>query len=75
MQLLAETQNAQGTLTYYLPAIDIHRMTVRTVVRRIESYGTENLARDWQQNIKEWNRLHYLRNHNEDALLINIEAE
>lgn len=75
MQLLAETQNAQGTLTYYLPAIDIHRMTVRTVIRRIESYGTENLARDWQQNIKEWNRLHYLRNHNEDALLINIEAE
>lgn len=75
MQLLAETQNAQGTVTYYLPAIDIHRMTVRTVVRRIESHGTEILSRDWQQGIKEWNRLQHLRSHNEDALLIDIETE
>jgi len=72
MQLLAEIHDERGTESHYLPAIDINRITVKMVMRRIDSHGAERLDRVWQLNTQEWERLRYLRSHNEDALLIDV---
>ena len=72
MQLLAQTGNgAEGTI-YYLPAIDIHRMTLQMVLRRIDSYGNETTSHHWQASTKEWTLLRKLRNEGQNELLINI---
>jgi membrane protein len=72
MQLLAEIHDERGTESHYLPAIDINRITVKMVMRRIDSHGAERLDRVWQLNTREWERLRYLRSHNEDAFLIDV---
>ena len=72
MQLLAETHDEKGRLTFYLPAIDINRMTVKMVMKRIDCHGAEALSRVWQTGTSEWERLRYLRSHDEDALLTDV---
>ena len=72
MQLLAETHDQQGTTTYYLPAIDIQRMTTSMVLKRIDRQGLEKISRSWYLALPEWDRLRTLRNQQEDELLINI---
>ncbi len=72
MQLLAEIHDERGTNSHYLPAIDINRITVKMAMRRIDSHGVERLDRVWQLNTQEWERLRYLRSHDEDALLIDV---
>jgi len=71
-QLLVEAHNEPGDETYYLPAIDIHRITVGMVMRRIDSHGIENPSLVWQTSTPEWDALRNLRNEEEDALLINL---
>lgn len=70
--LLVEAHNEPGDEPYYLPAIDIHRITVGMVTRRIDSHGIENPSLVWQTGTPEWNALRSLRNENEDALLIDL---
>ena len=72
MNLLAEMRDEKGQTVKYLPAIDINRMTVRMVMKRMDSYGLERLSEDWQMNTQEWDRLRQLRSHAKDALLIEI---
>ena len=72
MQLLVETHNEKGTKTHYLPAFDIHRMTVREVMQHIDSFGADQLTRSWQNNTKEWERIRRLRNQKEDCILTEI---
>ena len=72
MQLLAEIHDERGRFSHYLPAIDINRITVKMAMRRIDSHGVERLDRVWQLNTREWERLRYLRSHDEDALLIDV---
>ncbi|MCR4920839.1 MAG: YihY/virulence factor BrkB family protein [Bacteroidaceae bacterium] len=72
MQLLAEILDERGTTSHYLPAIDINRITVKMAMKRIDSHGVERLDRVWLLNTKEWERLRYLRSHDEDALLIDV---
>ncbi len=72
MNLLAEMRDEKGKTVKYLPAIDIHRMTVKMVMKRMDSYGLERISEDWQLNTQEWERLRLLRSHLEDALLIEI---
>lgn len=72
MQLLAETFDANGMTVYYLPAVDVHQMTISMVMRRIDRQGMENPSRNWQMSTPEWAQLRTLRNKNQDALLIEI---
>ncbi len=72
MQLLAEVYDESGKHREFLPAIDINRITVSTVMRRIDSHGAERLDRTWQAKTKDWEQLRNLRIHNEDALLIDL---
>ena len=72
IQLLVETRNEPGDEPRYLPAIDIHRITVGMITRRIDSHGIENPSLVWQTGTPEWDTLRSLRNENEDALLIDL---
>ena len=72
MHLLAEMHDEKGQRTQYLPAIDISRMTVKMVMKRIDSYGVERISEEWQLKTGEWERLRHLRSHNEDALLTEV---
>ena len=72
MQLLVEARNEPGDEPHYLPAIDIHRITVGMVTRRIDSFGIENPSLVWQTGTPEWDALRSLRNENQDALLIDL---
>lgn len=72
VQLLVEAQKEPGDEPYYLPAIDIHRITVRMVIRRIDSRGMESPSLVWQTGTPEWDTLRTLRNENRDALLIDL---
>lgn len=72
VQLLVETHNEPGDEPHYLPAIDIHRITVGMVIRRIDSHGIENPSLVWQVGTPEWDSLRQLRNEGEDALLIDL---
>ncbi|MBP3712617.1 MAG: YihY/virulence factor BrkB family protein [Bacteroidaceae bacterium] len=71
-QLLVEVHTEDGNEPRYLPAIDIHRITVGMVIRRIDSHGIENPSLVWQTGTPEWDRLRSLRNENEDALLVDL---
>ena len=72
VQLLVEARNEPGDEPHYLPAIDIHRITVSMVTRRIDSHGIENPSLVWQTGTPEWDALRSLRNENKDALLIEL---
>lgn len=72
VQLLVEAHNEPGDEPHYLPAIDIHRITVGMVTRRIDSHGIENPSLVWQVGTPEWDSLRRLRNEGEDALLIDL---
>lgn len=72
MQLVAKTHDESGHVSYFLPAVDINRMTTQMVQRRMDSYGTENTSRVWQTNTKEWPLLRKLRNEGENQLLVDI---
>jgi len=72
MQLLVEVHIEHGEEPRYLPAIDIHRITVGMVTRRIDSHGIENPSLVWQTGTPEWDALRSLRYENEDALLIEL---
>ena len=71
--ILAVTHNDKGTEMLYLPAIDIHRLTVRAVIQKIESHGTDSTSQEWINLNPEWQRLRDLRYHdNQDALVAEI---
>ena len=72
MQLLAEVYDERGTRKNYLPAIDTNRITVKMVMRRIDSYGAERLDRVWRLKTQEWESLRNLRSQNGEALLVDL---
>ncbi len=72
IQLLVEARDEPGDEPHYLPAIDIHRITVGMVTRRIDSHGIENPSLVWQTGTPEWDALRSLRYENKDALLIDL---
>jgi len=72
MQLLVEMHTKEDNEPRYLPAIDINRITVGMVTRRIDSHGIENPSLVWQTGTPEWDSLRSLRNENQDALLIDL---
>ena len=72
MQLLAEIRDEGSQSTHYLPAIDISHLSVRTVIRRIDSHGVENPQHTWRTKPAEWETLRQLRNTNKDALLTEV---
>lgn len=71
--VLAVTHNNSGTEMLYIPAIDIHRLTVRMVVERLDARGTENFSPAWMLHNPEWKRLRQCRYYNtEDALIMDL---
>ena len=72
VQLLVEMRNDPSDEPHYLPAIDIHRITVGMVIHRIDSHGIENPSLVWQVGTPEWDTLRRLRTQGEDALLIDL---
>ncbi len=71
--VLAVTHNNLGTEMLYIPAIDIHRLTVRMVTDRLDSRGTEDFSPAWLLYNPEWKRLrHYRYYHTDDALILEI---
>ena len=72
VQLLVEMTGEPNEEARYLPAIDIHRITVGMVTRRIDSNGIETPSLVWQAGTPEWDSLRTLRNEDKDALLIDL---
>lgn len=72
MQLLAEIRDESGSLTHYLPAVDINRMTIKMVMKHIDRYGSEAPRSVWQLSASEWDTLRQLRYNDEDALLSEV---
>lgn len=72
MQLLAETHNEAGTVTYYLPAIDVNRMTLKLVVGRIDKYGSEAGKEISWSSTPALDHLRRLRYGGHDVLLVDI---
>lgn len=72
MQLLAEIHDESGSVTHYLPAVDINRMTIKMVMRQIDRYGSEAPRSVWQLSASEWDTLRQLRYNDEDALLSEV---
>lgn len=72
--VLAITHNNSGTETLYIPAIDIHRLTVRMVTDRLDSRGTEDFSPAWLLYNPEWKRLRHYRYYNmdDDALILEV---
>lgn len=71
--VLAITHNNSGTEMLYIPGIDIHRLTVKMVVERLDSRGTENFSPAWMLHNPEWKRLrHYRYYDSDDALILDI---
>ncbi len=71
--VLAVTHNNSGTEMLYIPAIDIHRLTVRMVTDRLDSRGTEDFSPAWMVYNPEWKRLrHYRYYHTDDALILEV---
>lgn len=71
--VLAITHNNSGTEMLYIPAIDIHRLTVRMVVSRLDSRGTEDFSPAWMLHNPEWKRFrHYRYYDDEDALILDV---
>lgn len=71
--VLAVTHNNSGTKMLYIPAIDIHRLTVRMVVSRLDGRGTDNISPAWMLYNPDWKRLrHYRYYDTEDALIMDI---
>jgi hypothetical protein len=71
--VLAVTHNNSGTEVLYIPAIDIHRLTIRMVVERLDARGTENYSPSWLLHNPEWKRLRQYRYYNmEDALILDV---
>ena len=68
--VLAITHNNSGTEMLYIPAIDIHRLTVRMVVDRLDARGTENFSPAWMLHNPEWKRLRQYRYYSQDEALI-----
>ncbi len=71
--VLAVTHNNSGTEMLYIPAIDIHRLTVRMVTSRLDSRGTEEVTPAWLIFNPEWKRLrHYRFYDSEDILVMDV---
>lgn len=71
--VLAVTHNNSGTEMLYIPAIDIHKLSVRMVVDRLDSRGTENFSPAWLLFNPEWKRIrHYRYYDDEEALVMDI---
>ncbi len=71
--ILAVTHNNSGTEMLYIPAIDIHRLTVRMVTSRLDSRGTENFTPAWLIFNPEWKRLRHYRYYDaDDALIMDV---
>ena len=69
--VLAITYNKSGTEMLYIPAIDVHKLTVRMVVARLDARGTEDFSPAWMLHNPEWKRLrHYRYYDDEDALIL-----
>lgn len=72
VNLLAETYNARGTVRLYLPAVDVHKLTVKKVIDSLDGHGAEHMTEEWIQANPEWTRLRQLRFKGENELLLNI---
>jgi membrane protein len=71
--VLAVTYNNSGTEMLYIPAIDIHKLTVGLVVDKLDARGTEDFSPAWMLHNPEWKRLrHYRYYEDEDALILDI---
>lgn len=71
--VLAVTHNNSGTEMLYIPAIDIHKLSVRMVVDRLDSRGTENFSPAWLLYNPEWKRIRHYRYYDvEEALVMDI---
>ena len=71
--VLAVTQNNSGTDMLYIPAIDIHSMTVSMVIERLDSRGNETFSPAWMLHNPEWKHIRQYRYYNcDDTLIVDI---
>ena len=70
--VLAITHNESGTEVLYLPAIDIHRLTVGMVITKLDRHGTELASDNWIIRNPEWQRLRNLRYEHKDDLIAEV---
>jgi membrane protein len=71
--VLAVTYNNSGTEMLYTPAVDIHKLTVRMVVSKLDARGTEDFSPSWMLHNSEWKHIRHYRYYDvDDALILDI---
>jgi membrane protein len=73
--VLAITHNESGTEVLYLPAIDIHRLTVSMVIAKLDRHGSELASDNWIIRNPEWQRLRNLRYEQKDDLIAEVKLD
>ncbi len=59
--LLSETNDDTGTRQHYLPKQDIHRMTINSIIRRLDTHGMGRIPLNWSEGNANWNAIRKLR--------------
>ena len=72
MGIIAETRLECDEYMHYLPAMDVNRITVQSVVRMLDKYGSESLRGTWHTDVPELETIRCLRYDGRDALLKDI---
>lgn len=68
--LLSEATDDTGIRQYFLPRMDIHRVTINNILSRIDNQGNGRISQLWAQKHADWNRIRNLR-----ASLTAVEGE
>ena len=59
--LLSEINDDTGRRQHYLPKQDIHRMTINSIIRRLDTHGVGRIPLNWSQGNANWNEIRKVR--------------
>mgnify|MGYP002626567220 CR=1 FL=1 len=59
--LLSEIHDDQGLTQHYLPQQDIHRISVNTIVHRLDNQGNGRISLKWAQGHVNWDKIRRMR--------------
>ena len=59
--LLSEANDETGLHQHYLPKQDIHRMTINSILHRLDNHGKGRIPLQWSQASPQWNSIRRMR--------------
>ena len=59
--LISETNDDTGRRQHYLPKQDIHRMTINSIIHRLDTHGIGRIPLNWSEGNANWNEIRKIR--------------